>query len=118
MGVGTAALSGAIEAGGGYGKSRLAIEYLHRYGPDHYRGGVFWIDAAAADDEPKQERAFHGILSTIEPATPELTALHERGKKARDELTRALQQLPNQEPVLFVIDNVPEPEPNARPLPL
>ena len=84
MGVGTAALTGAIEAGGGYGKSRLAIEYLHRYGPDHYRGGVFWIDAAAADDEPKQERAFHGVPVPIEPATPELTALHERGKKARD----------------------------------
>jgi tetratricopeptide (TPR) repeat protein len=118
MGVGTAALTGAIEAGGGFGKSRLAIEYLHRYGPDHYKGGLFWIDAAAADDELKQEQAFHGILRTIEPATPELKALHDSGQMARDELTRALQQLPNEEPVLFVIDNVPEPEPNARPHPL
>ena len=118
MGVGTAALTGAIEAGGGFGKSRLAIEYLHRYGRDYYQGGLFWIDAAAADDELKQEQAFHGVLRTIEPATPELKALHDSGKMARDELTRALQQLPNDEPVLFVIDNVPESESNTQPQPL
>jgi len=118
MGVGTAALTGAIEAGGGFGKSRLATEYLHRYGPNHYKGGLFWIDAAAADDELKQEQAFHGILCTIEPATPELKALHDSKKNARDELTRALQRLPNDEPVLFVIDNVPESMPDAQPHPL
>ena len=77
-----------------------------RYGPAYYQGGLFWIDAAAADDELKQEQAFQEFFAPS--AFRQLKALHERGKKARDEVTRALQQLPNAEPVLFVIDNVPE----------
>ena len=111
MGVGAAALTGAIEAGGGYGKSRLATEYLHRYGPDHYKGGLFWIDAAAADDELKQDQAFHGILCTIEPANARPSrCCGIAGTTARDGLSALCNRLPTEQAVLFVIDNVPEPE--------
>jgi hypothetical protein len=36
-----ASLTGSIEAGGGFGKTRLALEYLYRFGTRHFRGGLF-----------------------------------------------------------------------------
>lgn len=43
----TAAPVGAIEGGGGIGKTQLALEYVHRFGPKRFPGGLFWIDAEA-----------------------------------------------------------------------
>lgn len=40
-----AALTGSLESLGGIGKTRLALEYLHRFGPRYYPGGLFWINA-------------------------------------------------------------------------
>jgi hypothetical protein len=31
----------------GFGKTRVAVEYLHRFGPLHYRGGILWLNAEA-----------------------------------------------------------------------
>jgi hypothetical protein len=39
---------GRVVAGGGFGKTRLATEYLHRYGPRYYSGGLFWVNAASS----------------------------------------------------------------------
>src|SRR5258708_867277 len=42
----SAALTGSLQGAAGFGKTRLAVEYLHRYGPVHYPGGLFWLNAA------------------------------------------------------------------------
>src|SRR5215472_8711516 len=47
---GSAALTASLEGAGGFGKTRLALEYLHRYGPDTYSGGIIWINADVAED--------------------------------------------------------------------
>ena len=41
-GLAGAALTGALEGVGGAGKTRLALEYMHRLGRRHYPGGIFW----------------------------------------------------------------------------
>ena len=33
----------------GSGKTRLAIEYVHRHGTTRFKGGLFWIDASKSD---------------------------------------------------------------------
>ena len=123
----SASLSGALEAGGGFGKTRLALEYLHRFG-GHYPGGLFWVDADVSN-EALQER-FHGILKALKPETPELYALREQFRQAhkddsdgfanelRRRLAEALHALPPERPVLFVVDNVPEAPAGAQPKPL
>ena len=44
---GAAQLTSRLTAAGGFGKTRLAIEYLHRYGA-RYPGGIFWVNAASS----------------------------------------------------------------------
>jgi len=110
---GDAPRSVAIEGGGGFGKTRLALEYFHRFGPTSYRGGLFWLDANVGGEEI--ESRFHGILRAIKPDTPDLKAFRESGRNAREELAAALQQLPGEAGVLFVVDNIPDPSPGDRP---
>jgi tetratricopeptide (TPR) repeat protein len=105
---GDAPRSVAIEGGGGFGKTRLALEYFHRFGPIYYRGGLFWLDANVGAEEI--EPRFHEILRAIRLDTPDLKAFRESRRNARDELADALQQLPGEAGVLFVVDNIPEPE--------
>lgn len=111
-----AALTGALEGGGGFGKTRLALEYLHRLGPKNYPGGIFWVDADV--DSERLEERFHGILRTIKPDTPELHIFRECKRDAANELGRAIHELPPEELVLFIIDNVPEPIAGSPPKPL
>ena len=103
----------AIEGGGGFGKTRLAREYFHRFGPTWYQGGLFWLDAnvGAEGIEPR----FHGILRAIKPETPDLKTFRDSNRNAREELAAALQQLPGEAGVLFVVDDVPEPAPGVPP---
>ncbi|WP_163992795.1 tetratricopeptide repeat protein [Pyxidicoccus caerfyrddinensis] len=111
-----AALSGALEAAGGFGKTRLALEYLHRLGPARFPGGLFWVDAEAGEVE--LEARFHGILSTLEPGVPSLKEFREQQRDAAGELARALHARCAKAPVLYVVDNVPETAPGQRPRPL
>lgn len=91
----------------------MAREYFHRFGPAWYQGGLFWLDADVTGEEI--EPRFHSILRAIKPETPDLKALRDSGKNARDELAAALQQLPQEAGVLFVVDDVPEPVPGDPP---
>ena len=108
-----AALTGALEGGGGFGKTRLATEYVHRFGRG-YRGGVFWVNA---DGDDRLEEQLHGILSTLVPDTPPLLAMREAGRDVAREAGTALADRTGP-PVLYVVDNVPEPGPDVAQRPL
>ena len=112
-GSGSAArLTGRISAGAGFGKTRLAIEYLNRYGPRHYAGGIFWINAESSvlDEE------FWRVLHVIDSDTPDITLLRGQKPTIRERLDAALRAI--EKPVLYIADNVPEAAPNEDPLPL
>jgi tetratricopeptide (TPR) repeat protein len=102
QGNGSAArLTSRITAGAGFGKTRLAVEYLHRYG-QYYPGGVFWVNAAAADLDGE----FWRVLSAIKPDLPDLAAMRAQGRDIRRELEKALRAIEAQ--TLYVVDNIPE----------
>lgn len=102
----SAALSGTVSAAGGFGKTRIAIEYLHRYGPSYCPGGLFWINADV--DQGALEEQFYGILRALGRVSLDLAVLRQQGADLRGLLSTALRDLPPVRPVLFVVDNVPE----------
>ena len=64
------ALTGALEGGGGFSKTRLATEYFYRFGPTSFPGGLFWVNAELADRVDEQ---LHGVLVRARPDRPRLT---------------------------------------------
>ncbi|MFA4986551.1 MAG: toll/interleukin-1 receptor domain-containing protein [Candidatus Brocadiia bacterium] len=106
----------SIEASGGFGKTRLALEYLRRYAKDYYPGGSFWFDADIGPD--RLEECFHGALKVLRPTTVELRVFREQKRNAARELNNAIRQMPADKPALFVADNIPEPEAGRSPEPL
>ncbi len=107
-----AALTGALHGVGGFGKTRLALEYLHRFGPKHYPGGLFWVDAEVSPE--RLEEQFHDILRTLRPEVPDLVTFRERKRNAAHEMAEALEAVAVRDRVLYVVDNVPEPGPGER----
>jgi tetratricopeptide (TPR) repeat protein len=108
-----AALTGSLEGGGGFGKTRLALEYLHRYGPDTYPGGLFWVDADVPPD--RLEEQFLEIIEVLTGKSINRAAFREAGRNAHAELAKALHETPAETQILYVVDNVPEPEAGEAP---
>lgn len=112
---GAAGLIGSVEGGGGFGKTQLAAEYVYRHATRSFRGGIFWIDAV-----PDPEPQLYAVLRALDPHAPALEALRlPHGDGVAAAVARAVRNRPaDAEPILFVVDNVPEPEPGERPAPL
>jgi tetratricopeptide (TPR) repeat protein len=108
---GAAQLTSRLTAAGGFGKTRLAIEYLYRY-DTHYPGGIFWVNAASSDIEGE----FWRVLSELDPHVPDLAVMRAQRRDVRRELERALRHVA--QPALYVIDNIPEAPPGSDPPPI
>jgi tetratricopeptide (TPR) repeat protein len=106
-------LTVALTGGAGVGKSRLALEYLYRFGPRYYPGGLFWIDA-----EHPIEQQYHQILRALNRSVPDLKTVQREYGGVRNLLVEQLRGLPAQEPALVVVDNIPEPPASEPPPPL
>jgi len=104
----------AIIGTAGAGKTQLAAEYVWRYAPGHYPGGVIWIDADVDD------RALEGQLRDALRAFVPREPLPPVGD--RNALDRALDEhvatAAAKGRVLWVVDNVPVPRPERRSQPL
>jgi len=95
----------SVEGGAGFGKSRLALEYFLRFGPRHYAGGNFWVDAS--ERESLLTAQFQGILQALQPSKKLMPTIPVP-EQTRDALREALHLRTQSTPVLFVIDNIPE----------
>lgn len=93
-----------LQAGSGLGKSRLALEYVYRFGARHF-GGVFWINARST--AAPQLRA---VLRKLERMAPPAAGSGSKGRPGplRVRIARALDGLPAEAPPpLFVLDGLP-----------
>ena len=98
----------ALFAHGGFGKTRLAAEYVQRYGPAHFPGGLFWINAERGQEGLEEQ--FYAILKAITPNIPSIKDLREaHGQNAvATEMVKAVTEASQRGRILVVIDNVPE----------
>lgn len=106
-----AGLTGSIEAIGGFGKTRLALEYLYRFGPRHFKGGLFWINA-----ESDPELQLYDVLQALDPQAPAIEQIRQVPGGVPAALARTIRARSDDVPTpLFIIDNVPEPEAGQQP---
>ena len=82
---------------GGIGKTQLAVEYAHRYGP-RYWGGVFWLDMEDREAIPSQVARCGGPEGMALPAF-EALSLEEQVARVKKECEKAT-------PRLLIFDNV------------
>ena len=111
-GTGAVALTAAVLGGGGFGKSRLAAEYVLRHAPRNFTGGVFWLQC-----EQAMEDQFFEVVRILNPGTQPIQALRENKVDIPQLLRHEVQQVVGQgKRVLFVLDNVPEVDGKLKPL--
>jgi tetratricopeptide (TPR) repeat protein len=109
-----AGLTGAIEATGRFGKTRLALEYLYRFGPRYFDGGLFWINA-----ESDAELQLYDVLQALNPQAPAIELVRQTSSGVPGAVARAVRSQPEDRSTpLFIIDNVPEPAAGQQPRPL
>jgi len=82
---------------GGIGKTQLAVEYVHRYGP-RYRGGVCWLDMENEEVIPSQVARCGGPEGMDLPGF-ETLPLEEQVARVKKEWEKAV-------PRLLIFDNV------------
>lgn len=101
----------ALFAHGGFGKTRLAAEYVQRYGAAHFPGGLFWINAERGKEGLEEQ--FYAILQSIRPKIPSLKNLRDTGGQdaVAKAMVNAVTEASQQGRVLMVVDNVPETPP-------
>lgn len=102
-----AAITAALEASGGFGKTCLALEYVHRFARAAFPGGVFWINADVEQDGLEEQ--FYEVVRAISAEVPPLDKLRRDRVDISGLLARVLDTLPTEEPALFVVDNIPAP---------
>jgi len=97
-----------MSSAGGYGKTLVAAEYLHRYGPLRYPDGLFWIDAAVG--EIGLEKQQYEILCSLNPfqSYPDIETLRQNGAQIRELPAEALRKVPRSSSILVVVDDIPE----------
>jgi tetratricopeptide (TPR) repeat protein len=93
----TALTQAAVHGLGGVGKTSLAREYVHRFGPKH--AGVWWL---AAETREELITGLAALAAQLDPALAE----GELEKMARAALAHVEQSNP---PFLLIYDNVPTP---------
>lgn len=98
--------SACIWGGTGYGKTRVALEYWHRFGASHFSGGRFWIDASQSREglEWQQRQVLRALGESGEVDAVSLTP----------SLARRLAAVARDRRVLVVLDNLPEEAPLDR----
>ena len=72
---------------GGVGKTTLAAEYVYRFGPEHYPGGLFWVNAGENVEEKQYE-----ILGKLKSVPDSLQAFNAAGRDLSRELAVALEE--------------------------
>ncbi|MEO7993758.1 MAG: tetratricopeptide repeat protein [bacterium] len=92
----------ALQAAGGAGKSRVALEYLYRYGIGAAPGGVFWLDASEATG---REAQLHAVLRQLDPAAPLLRELLEAEVDLDQRIRQILLEREVGRPVFWVVDD-------------
>lgn len=97
-----------LQGGAGSGKSQLAAEYLRRAGPRHY-DVVCWLDADVPDEQWRAQIDALGPL--LAPAT--VSTATTPGLKDACAARAASGQR-----ILWVVDNLPEPQAGQTPAPL
>ncbi len=109
-----AGITGSLEAMGGVGKTRLALEYLWRFGTRDWRGGLFWINAEQVETAETQ---LYNALLALNPAAAPIETIRAIPGGVEQALARVIRGMDGPRP-LFIIDNVPEAKPGepSRPL--
>lgn len=98
----------------GVGKTQLAAEYVWRYAPQQYLGGVVWITAEEADRALEDQ--FKEVLRVFafDESVSETTDTTELRAALRKHVTEAAKK----GRVLWVVDNLPPPAAGKKPAPL
>jgi len=115
---GGAARTVSLEGGGGFGKTRLAVEYVHRYGPPEYAGGLV---TGGERRGARTTGSRHSSTRSWPCFDRAFRTSRRSGESSRDiarELGEALRDVAQDRRVLYVVDNVPEPHGEQAPDPL
>lgn len=92
----------ALTGPGGVGKTRLVAEFVWRYGPTHFPGGMYWLQVSTPDLWIPQ---VHALLQHLDPATPALRPLLESDTDLGLLLRQTFQRA-GELPRLLVLDGV------------